>query len=220
MNHAHLSPKLLALLASGLALALAASPARADSITSAVTVSTTALSGVTGPFELYFQLNDGSQTGDGNNSVTLSNFSFGGGAAGAIDTGNSYGAYSDVVDGLGNFTSLSLTDTQAFNGVLAFFAPGSQISFELQDTFSSIDTPTPDEFGFAIVANGVQLATTDPTGGDSLADLTFDSATPTVYTYGIPSAVPEPPTLILAFTGLLLAGFFGLRRRAAGRARA
>src|SRR5579883_1860063 len=36
--------------------------------------------------EIYFDLTDGSGTGDANNTVTISNISLGGGAPGAIDT--------------------------------------------------------------------------------------------------------------------------------------
>ncbi len=53
--------------------------ARADAIYN-VSLDTSSLIGnAAGPFSLDFQFNDGSGTNDGNNTVTLTNFAFGGG---------------------------------------------------------------------------------------------------------------------------------------------
>ncbi len=211
--------------AAGLALllTLAVRPARADSITANVTVNTSGFVGSADTFELFFQLNDGSGSGDGNNTVSLSNFAFGaGGSGGAVDAVNSYGAYSGTLA-----SGLSMTDSQAFNAVAAFFTPGAQLTFQLQDTFTSIDSPTPDEFAFAIIDNGVPLNTSDPSGSGSMFDVNFTSASPTpdIYTDATDSitptlavaganTVPEPSTWALLSSGLaLLAGLAEKRRR-------
>ena len=57
-------------------------PAHAGIINGSVSLDT---SGLSGTFELGFIVTDGSATGDANNTVTLGNFGFGGGSAGAVD---------------------------------------------------------------------------------------------------------------------------------------
>src|ERR1035438_3197113 len=57
-----------------------------------VTIDTSALGGSSsGPFTLDFQFVDGNGTGDGNNSVTLSNFSLGGGSINMTPASNTGG---------------------------------------------------------------------------------------------------------------------------------
>ena len=73
------------------------------------------------PFSLYFQFNDGEGTGDANNTITLSNFTYGGGSA----TGTAFatgGASGDLSLGI------SIVDSSAFNDIYQGFTPGSSQS--------------------------------------------------------------------------------------------
>ena len=209
----------LAILVPGLALlavVLARPPlARAGSITETVTVNTTSFVGSTNPFEVYFSLTDGSGTGDGNNTVTLSGFSFGsGGGARTVDTANTSNAAGDLQSGV------TMNDAGFYDGFAAFFTPGSSLSFTIADAFTSLDSPTPDMLSFALVDNGALLTTNDPSLSDNLLTLTLDSASGTTAVYtdqnafdrvgaptvGSPVSAPEPPGWLLLFAGLGLLG--------------
>ncbi len=219
------SPKCLAFAALAAVLALAAAPAWANplTITDAVQINTSGFVGSPDSFELYLQLNDGNQTGDANNSLAATNFNFGaGGAAGALDTANSTGNFGGDLN-----LGLSLLDGQPFNAVAAFFTPGSLLTFTLTDTFTSLDSPTPDTFGLAIIDNGAPLSTTDPDGSGNLMTITFDSTSPTTAAFSdsadstvtptitpqSSNPVPEPPTLADLGAGLALLAALALRRR-------
>src|SRR5688572_15958379 len=72
------------------------SVARGDSYL--VTLNTSSLIGnPNGPFVVSFQLTDGSFAGDGNNTVTLSAFDFGGGTPGAVLASNVTGDLSSAI---------------------------------------------------------------------------------------------------------------------------
>lgn len=194
---------------------------RADVIDT-VSLDTTRLVGsVAGPFQLSFQFNDGSGLGDGNNTVTLSNFAFGGGSAvgPATEIGGSTGDLS---------TSVVLTDTNFFNYFAEGFTPGATLSFRIDATTNIDAGPIPDAFSFAILDNtGSEL----PTLGfaSQFLELDIDSATPSPQVFasdptqapvagGNPlsiaapqvapvntNSVPEPSS-----AALLIAGFFGI----------
>lgn len=181
----------------------------------AISVDTTPLIGhPAGPFSLEFQLNDGNGTGDGNNTATLSNFLFSGGAAAGSSTLNG-GA-------TGNLTSgITLTDNGFFNQFIQNFSPGATLSFQLGLTTKLDSGGVPDEFSFAILdSSGFEIPTLSPANALLIIDL--GSNTPTVSTFrtdtsqrpsggGPPidiaaplvSNVPEPNSLALLVTSLL-----------------
>jgi hypothetical protein len=221
-------------------LAAAFSPARADTIFT-VTLNTASLAGSpgssAGPFDLAFQLTDGSGLGDTNNTATLRNFQFGGGSAGAcpancVGFGGASGSAA---------SSIVLTDTTFFNALVEGFTPGSTLSF-LVDLTTNVDSGgTPDTFAFSLLdSSGFSIPTLDSSGADSLLTVTLDSAKPAILAYGsdvsrltnggsgvalslaAPTigspggpSVPEPGTLLLVtigFAGLILAQRKPLKR--------
>lgn len=186
-----------------------------------VTLDTTALQG--NSFGLLFQLNDGSQTGDSNNTATISNFIFGGGTAGDCATFPQL----CVPDGgaSGNITTtLGLIDSSPFNSFLQQITPGTSLSFQVDLTTNVDGGGTPDVFTFGILdaTTNSPLPTQDPNGSDTLLTVNIDSANPTISSYGSasgsvyafnapqivpvipqpPSNVPEPDSLQLIGVGL------------------
>jgi len=156
------------------------------------TFDTSALSGFVGPFQLDFQLTDGSGTGDGNTSLTVDNFVIDGASAPGI-------------------AAASLTDSAFFTEVMRDFTPGGTLRFDLSgsygvDTDPTTGTVTPDEFSFAILkGDGTEVSTTAPSGALLLVD--FDNISPaamTTRTFQIvpAQAVPEPDALVLLAAGL------------------
>jgi hypothetical protein len=174
--------------------------------TSALTVGPGASSG---PFSLFFQLTDGSGAGDGNNTVVLSGFTFGGGGASGSATleGGSGGDLDSEV---------TLVDSSFFNSFMQGFTPGDLLSFALTMTTNLDAGGVPDAFAFSILdGTGFPIATLDPTLADTLMTIVVESASPAVQTYGTdpartdvvlsaPSAVstvPEPASLSLLLLG-------------------
>jgi PEP-CTERM motif len=166
-----------------------------------VNVTTASLIGnASGPFSLDFQLNDGSGSGDGNNTATLNNFTFGGGSA--------LGSASLIGGATGNLTSgITLSESAAFNEFYQGFTPGTTLGFDVALSANLDAGLTPDLFGFAILDSN--LANIPTTGfADSLLLITINGVTPTVQTgsslnpTGVVATVPEPSTLALAVLGL------------------
>jgi hypothetical protein len=183
-----------------------------------LTLNTTTLVGnASGPFTIDFQFIDGDSTGDGNNSVTLSNFLAGGGSitstpafstGGVSVTSSPFGA--------------TLTDTSFFNELQFAFTPGSSLSFRYAITANQ-DTTGPDTFTFAILDHsGNELPTDNPNGFNSFlevdlpttgsgtattpsASAAFGISDPTVTP--VTSAVPEPSSVVLLSAVVALAGF-------------
>jgi hypothetical protein len=171
-----------------------------------------------GPFSVEFQLNDGSGTGDGNNTAILSDFLFNGGAPAGSPTVNG-GAYGDLTSGV------TLTDNSFFNQFIQSFTPGSALAFQLFLSTNIDGGGTPDQFSFAILdKTGTELPTLAPGFFDVFVQIDIDSANLLVRTFGadtnrIPAgggsainiaasvatpAVPEPSTILL-FPGSLVA---------------
>lgn len=197
---------------------LACGPACLAAPPTHVTVNSAPLQGnASGPFSLDFVLTDGGGTGDGNTTITLSNFNFGGGSATGVPTltGGASGSLSGPV---------VLSDNVFFTEFTQGFAPGSTLSFDLT-TSGGVDAGNfPDGFAFSILdSTGAAISTADPTGANALLALDFNVADPPVQTFsatgafaavGTPTAdrmgaasVPEPGTwAALAVGGLLLAG--------------
>jgi hypothetical protein len=182
---------------------------RADTVFN-ISVNTSSLIGnPAGPYEAGFVLFDASGSGDGNNTVTLSAFTFGGGSAGAVDASMTEGNPAGSLQ-----TGITLTDTNFVTGLASAFTPGTSFSFQGSmttnpDANTGATGLSGDQFEFLIFdgigssAPGI-VQTTDPTGNNALALATIGSTGGlTVQTYAILTAVPEPGSLLLVGLGFL-----------------
>ena len=164
------------------------------------------------PFYLDFQFNNGSGTGDANNSATLGNFQFGGGSA--------TGSPSTSGGAAGNLSSTVVIQDSAFlNEFYQEFTPGNTLGFTV-DLTTQVESPTPDQFSFAILDNTL---TELPTQGfsNAFAMIDINSTSPSVQTFASDSTVssaggggaitmaaptvqvvPEPMTLVLLVIGM------------------
>lgn len=167
------------------------------------------------PFSLEFQFNDGSGSGDGNNTLVLDNFSFGAGGVVAA-TPSTVGAASGSVG-----TSVSIVDNTFFNQFVQPFTPGSLLSFRVLLSTNVDAGGTPDELSFSILDRS---STEIPTLGafDYLLVLDVDSANPVPQVFasdtsrftasGAPinlsspaiDAVPEPSSIGFCFVVMAL----------------
>jgi hypothetical protein len=189
-----------------LVLGLLDTESRAD-IAYRLTTDTSSLAGKSGEFSIDFQFSSGSGNPD-NNSVTLSDFTFGGGTALPATT-------TTIGDATGDLSNPPITIGlgQVFGELTEDFVPGSSFAFTVQLT-TNVE-PAADTFAYAILFNGANIATTNPNGSLLEIDLTsvptvvaspstdpsFPIDAPTV------SSVPEPSTLILALTGMAILGY-------------
>ena len=180
---------------------------RADQIIN-VNVNTSSLAGGA-TYYLNFQLTNGDATR--NNSVTVTHFNFGGGAAGGASTIQTTGG----VSGSLNSGAVTLTDTAFFNNFLQAFTPGGTLALRATIIAPSFAGGTPDLFTFAILDSSlVEVATTDPTGLNQLLAVTIDSSNPSSQQFQLaPAAIPEPTTLLLFGTGLTAIAGAARRRR-------
>ena len=180
-----------------------------------VSLDTSALIGhAAGPFQLDFQLIDGDGSGIANNTVTLSELSFG---AGGGFSGSASLSGSALVQPDG---TIVLTDADYVNSFTQEFTAGALLQFVLNITQNPDAGPIPDEFTFAILdSTGVEIPTlgwfdtlllTDITGVDNLQLSGTDptrspNAGGAAILMGAPqieSAVPEPAAALLLPAGL------------------
>jgi hypothetical protein len=200
-------------LAAGLFLSTAASQA---ALAYHVTISTASLgilpNVANGLFSLDFQLNSGDTLG--NNTATINNFTFNGGSAFGSAT-----LFGGATGDLGS--SISITDSEAFNEIYQAFNAGGAIEFDLFLT-QNVDTGlTPDSFSISILDNNLEnIETTgfantilslnldSPTAGNSFGDLNFASGTGSYSAVAL--TIPEPSAALL---GAIACGLGVLRRR-------
>lgn len=159
------------------------------------------------PFYLDFLLIDGSGLDDGNNTVTVSDFQFGGGNAVGSATATG-GASGDLASGI------TLVDTEFFNDIYQEFAPGSWLSFLVSLTGNVDSGGTPDLFSFSILDSDLFAIPTEAFDwSDSLLEITLDGSATSIEAYagvdgfdgiGAPnvSAVPEGSTYGICFVSM------------------
>ncbi len=199
-----LSFKLIAVAVAVAGAFLFASPSQAQ-LTFHVDVATSQLVGnPSAPFSVDFQLNSGNTLG--NNTASISNFTFGGMGA-PFGAPNTLGGASGSLPG-----PINLTDSGAFNEFYQSLTAGSTLGFDVTLSLNMDAGPTPDAFSFTLLDNSLANITTNGVG-DSLVLVNINSGTPTVQTFhgtgaydGITvtaTVVPEPSTIaLLAVTGL------------------
>ena len=203
---------------------LLASPASRANLVYTVSLDVASLVGNTnGPFSLDLALSSGGQPSNGLNTVTISNFSFTNGSAGAttFSAGTETGSMASTV---------TLTSSSFDNELSQAFSSGTtRISFSVNET-SNTENPALDQFSVAILDGSLSnIATTDPNGGDTLvlsnitstqtpASVSFYRSTAAGVAPGVvaSSAVPEPTSVasLLAGLGALGLGAWKKARRA------
>lgn len=140
-----------------------------------VNMDTTGLSGhPAGPLSVMFQMTDGSGTGDGNNTATITDFQFGGGSPSGspVLAGDASGSLGSVV---------SLTDSSFLNMFMQTFTPGLSLAFRVTLTTNVDAGGVPDQFSFSILdSSGAALPTRGlgMIGLDSFMTVDIDSDTP------------------------------------------
>ena len=201
----HPFPRWFVAAAAAVAMAFAASVAMASPVTYGVLISTNSLVGQ-GMFTLDLQFTDGSGgfPADGNNSLSLNSFSFGGGlATSTVLTGGATGSLA---------AGFTLTDSVFFSGIQQDFTAGGTLSFHVTLNSNLPDAGgTPDLFTVAILDSSLSELPTNGVANEFIS-ITLD-ATPTIATFAsvkgapyainapsvtpLPASVPEPSALWL-----------------------
>ncbi len=182
-----------------------------------------------GPFCLEFLYNEGSGDPDSDNTVTLSNFNFGGGGP-VAGTAALFGGASGSLE-----TQITITDSEFWNAYTQPFNPGTVLSFRI-DLTNNIDAGpdfVPDYFVFAILdgpGNEIPTQSLNELGWSAFLTIQADPAGPIATSYsgtslglGAPSltegpggtATPEPGSILLLAGGLIALSVV-VRRRAGG----
>jgi hypothetical protein len=132
-----------------------------------VTIDTSALvTSGSGPFTLDLQFIEGDGGSSGTNTITLSNFSFGGGSV--TPTASSIAGGVTVAS---NPFSVTMVDSSFFQDVQFTFTPGSVLSFQFDST-SKVDAVAPDTFTLAILDSTLtEIPTNNPNGFNSLLEV-------------------------------------------------
>ncbi len=189
-----------------------------------VSLNTTPLVGhLAEPFAIFFSLVDGSGTGDGNSTVTLSDFAFGGGGAPFEPASNGPGTTGDLT------SSVTVNDSDPVsNDFSQEFTQGTQFAFRLSVDAAGSDGDT---FLFGIVdSSGNLIPTLDPLGENVLlraiigpsgigfstfaTDASQDTASfqqPPI-DMGAPVVTPEPSTRFSTLAAALLLVLFSVWR--------
>ena len=210
-----------AVLSLGLFLTGPLSPPDAVAITINATIDTSALSGAAA--QLAFDLIDGDGAVD--NTVSISGFLAQGATLGSPST---TGGVTGILPG-----PVMLSDTDFFNELLQPITFGSSLSFVLDLTTHFSGSGLPDALSFFILnsaATGSLVTTTEPSGSNALFQIdlvgpptgiepiVFSATTP----IGAPvpvvltapgAAVPEPGSLVLMATGVVLIAWHARRAR-------
>jgi hypothetical protein len=184
-------------------------PAAAISIN--VNMDTSALiANPSAPFSLDFQFNDGGVLG--NNTATVSNFTYSGGTA--TGSATSFGGATGNIG-----SSITFDNSDTFQELFQTFTPGTILSFDV-DLTTNVDGVTPDAFVFSILDN--TLANIPTTGlGNSLLLVNLDGINPSIFTSSglgqfatvTTNVVPEPSTM--AALGFGLVGLFARKKKQA-----
>lgn len=196
-------------------LSFAASSARAQTFHIDITTAplTAPANAANGPFLLDLQLNSGSTLN--NNTAVINHFTFGGGGA-PFGAANVFGGASGSLA-----TSVTLSDTLAFNEFFQSFTAGSLLSFDVTLTRNLDAGGTPDIFSVALLDSSLfNLPTTG--FADQLLSVNLPAATTGFQTFTATGSyggirvsvipVPEPATYGLAGGAMVLA--IALVRRA------
>jgi len=210
--------KLTALLALSASFLMLHNSAKADAIYT-INLNTAALSAdASSPFYLDFQFSSGATVG--NNTITLSNFTFTGGSATGSATliGTASGSLGSTV----TLKDAKSTVTEFYQG---FTAGTTNISFTLDSTLNVDPGLTPDEFSVSILDSATgspaQIYTTAPDTASLLTENINSTTAPSIATYhgdgpsdgsnsgslsGVQltvAAVPEPTSVaLLGFAGV------------------
>lgn len=200
------------------------SAARADDVVYNVTMDTTPLeTNPNAPFYLDFTL-----AGQNGNTVTISNFTYGGGAA----TGSPVIFQGDASGSISSSVTLDTLGAQASNELYQSFTPGSTLSFTVTSNNIVLGGSPPDQFLFqmdygpsdptdSIYPTTIQ---TDDLTNSSFLSLTYNQTGIIQSTFGSPSfglsapqvsAAPLPPiwAMGLALTPMLALGLWQHQRR-------
>jgi hypothetical protein len=167
------------------------------------------------PFTLDFTFIDGSGSGDGSNTITLSNFVLG---AGSLTLSSTTGG---ITVNASPFSVL-LTNTSFFNDVEFTFVPDASLTFQI-DATSNAEDSTPDTFTVGILdRNFVNIPTSNPNNQVAFIELDLPVNNPptgtqlilsgstandddvTIATPTVSSGAPEPSTFVLLGLSLLM----------------